>query len=122
MSSIGAVSVLLVEDDQSTADLYALKLRLDGFTVHQAADGTTADLIFETARPRVVCVDSRLPDGSGHRSAETFSQRGAIVLLLTNDQQSFERPPDGVVRSLLKSRTNPGQLSAAIQLLVGAAH
>jgi DNA-binding response OmpR family regulator len=109
---------MLVEDDASIAQLYSMKLRMDGFSVHLAADGTTADLIFERAAPQVVCVDSRLPGESGRGRAERYAGAGAIVLLLTNDQESFEHPPRGVVRSLLKSRTNPGQLSATIAQLV----
>ena len=112
---------MLVEDDPSIAELYSMKLRMDGYTVHLAADATTADVIFQQAAPQVVCVDSRLPGTSGRGSAERFAGAGAIVLLLTNDQQSYENPPPGVARSLLKSRTNPGQLSMAIsQLLKGA--
>jgi two-component system OmpR family response regulator len=117
----GPVSVLLVEDDASTADLYALRLRMDGFAVHHAGDATTADIIFERAHPTVVCVDTRLPDASGRGTAERYAATGAIVVLLTNDQDSFEHPPKGVASSLLKSRTNPGQLSAAIRNLVRTA-
>lgn len=108
------ISVLIVEDDFAIAELYSMKLRLDGYTVHHAADGTTADLIFERMRPNVICVDTRLPDGSGVDVAARFTELGATVILLTNDQESYENPPAGVVRSLLKSRTNPGQLSIAI--------
>jgi DNA-binding response OmpR family regulator len=115
-----ATSVLLVEDDQATAELYALKLRLDGYAVHHAADGATADVIFERARPTVVCVDGRLPGMSPQETARRYASQGAIVVLLTNDQQSFERPPHEVALALLKSRTNPGQLSAAIRELVSA--
>ncbi len=118
MGGTGPVSVLLVDDDPVIADLYALKLRMDGFAVHHAGDATTADIIFERAHPRVVCVDSRLPDASGRGAAERYAQTEAIVLLLTNDQESYERPPRGVARSMLKSRTNPSQLSAAIRDLV----
>lgn len=118
MGGKDTVSVLLVEDDGAIADLYALKLRLDGYTVHHASDGTTADVIFDAAQPDVVCVDHRLPDIHGTQCAERFASEGAIVVLLTNDQESFEHPPEGVARSLLKSRTNPGQLSAAIRALV----
>lgn len=114
------ISVLLVEDDRATAELYSLKLRLDGYAVHHASDATTADVIFHAAQPDVVCVDHRLPDGSGVRCAERFAEEGTIVVLLTNDQESYERPPLGVARALLKSRTNPGQLSAAIRNLVQA--
>jgi two-component system, OmpR family, response regulator len=117
----GPVSVLLVEDDPTIADLYALRLRMDGFAVHHAGDATTADIIFDRAHPTVVCVDTRLPDASGRGAAERYARTDAIVVLLTNDQESYERPPAGVACSMLKSRTNPGQLSAAIRNLVRTA-
>lgn len=114
------MGVLLLEDDRATADLYAFKLRLDGYAVHTAGDGTTADVIFETARPDVVCVDSRLPDVSGPGAAQHYARQGAIVVLLTNDQEAFEQPPAGIACALLKARTNPGELSAAIRRLIAA--
>ncbi|HEY8641814.1 MAG TPA: response regulator [Candidatus Dormibacteraeota bacterium] len=120
MGAPNPISVMLVEDDASIAELYSMKLRMDGYAVHLAADATAADVIFQQASPQVVCVDSRLPDSSGRGTAERFAGAGAIVLLLTNDQESYENPPPGVARSLLKSRTNPGQLSYAIAQLVGA--
>ncbi len=107
-------SVLLVEDDPAIAELYALKLRLDGFSVHRAADATTAEVIFEQARPAVVCLDQLLPDGAGAKAAPRFARAGAIVLLLTNDQRSYERPPAGVTRALMKSRTTPAELSEIV--------
>ena len=113
-----AESVLLVEDDAAIAELYALKLRLDGYLVHLAADGATAEVIFDRARPQVVCVDTRLPDASGRSFAPRFAMAGAHVIMLTNDQGSFEQPPPGVSLAMLKSRTSPGQLSAAIGELV----
>ena len=114
------IAVLIVEDDSAIADLYSLKLRLDGYTVHHASDATTADVIFVRAKPNVVCVDARLPDANGVDVAQRFADAGAIVLLLTNDQESFEKPPVGVTKALLKSRTNPGQLSEAIRELFPA--
>jgi DNA-binding response OmpR family regulator len=120
VGAANSISVLLVEDDAATAELYSMKLRRDGYTVHLASDGTTADVIFERASPRVVCVDTRLPGGSGRINAERFATAGAIVLLLTNDQESYEHPPAGVARSLLKSRTNPRELSNAIAELLPA--
>jgi DNA-binding NtrC family response regulator len=120
MGGPNPISVLLVEDDASTAELYSMKLRMDGYTVHRAADCATADVIFEWASPQVVCVDTRLPGRSGRGAAERFAGAGVIVLLLTNDQDSFENPPPGVARSLLKARTSPAQLSSAIAALVTA--
>ena len=113
--------VLLVEDDHSIAHLYSIKLRMDGYRVDIANDAATAGLLFDRSRPDVVCVDSRLPDGSGRDVVTSMVGRGSVVVLLTNDQESYERPPAGVAASLLKWKTTPADLSAAITgLVVGA--
>lgn len=109
--------VLIVEDDTAIADLYSLRLRMDGYTVHHAIDVTTAHVIFERARPGIVCVDARLRGASGLAAVTEFAQLGATVVLLTNDQDSFESPPVGVARALLKARTSPSQLATAINEL-----
>lgn len=112
--------VLLVEDDHSIAHLYSIKLRMDGFRVDVAHDAATAGLIFDRSQPDVVCVDSRLPDGSGRDVVLSMVGRGSAVVLLTNDQESYERPPEGVAASLLKWKTTPADLSAAVSRLIGA--
>ena len=111
-------SVLLVEDDSSIAQLYAFGLRMSGYRVDIAADGATAQVMFDRARPDVVCVDSRLPDGSGRTLASILVGRGTAVILLTNDQESYERPPAGIDRALLKWRTTPAELASEIGRLI----
>jgi DNA-binding response OmpR family regulator len=112
--------VLLVEDDPSIAQLYSIKLRMDGFRVDIANDAATAGLLFDRSTPDVVCVDSRLPDGSGRDVISLLVGRGAAVVQLTNDQDAHESPPEGVDASLLKWRTTPADLSAALNGLVAA--
>jgi two-component system OmpR family response regulator len=112
--------VLLVEDDHSIAQLYSIKLRMDGYRVDIANDAATASILFERSTPDVVCVDSRLPDGNGRDVVSSLVGRGAEVILLTNDQEAHDRPPEGVAASLLKWRTTPADLSAAITELVAA--
>lgn len=114
------VAVLLVEDDTAIADLYALRLRLDGFAVAVAVDSASATRSFERERPDVVCLDMRLPCGGGAELAASFSAAGASVVLFTNDQSSYERPPPGVCLALLKARTNPAQLSTTIKELASS--
>lgn len=114
-----STDILIVEDDTSIAELYSLRLRMDGFTVHHACDATTAQVIYDRARPAVVCMDSRLAGASGLQAATDFARRGATVVLLTNDQDSFESPPAGVTLALLKSRTSPSELTAMIAGLIG---
>ncbi len=115
------VGVLLVEDDAAIADIYALKLRIDGFDVSVAGDPATADQVFWRERPAVVCLDEWLPGGAGTGLAERFAAAGAWIVLFTNDQSCYEKPPKAVCRSLLKAQTKPSQLSAAISQLVGTA-
>ena len=110
--------VLIVEDNSAIAELYALKLRMDGFRVEHAESAASAEQIFEQTRPSVVCVDIRLPDASGADAAPRFAERGSSVILLTNDQEGYERPPACVALSMLKSRTSPSELSEAIQSLM----
>ena len=110
-------SVLLVEDDAEIARLYALKLRMDGYRVTVASDEAAAEAAFRRERPGVVCVDARLPGGAGTRLAERLAAGGPPIVLLTNDQAAFERPPPGVARALIKARTSPTQLSVAIEEL-----
>jgi DNA-binding response OmpR family regulator len=115
------VGILLVEDDQAIADLYALKLRLDGYSVVVAGDSAAADRAFREQQPAVVCLDEWLPGESGTALAERFAAAGAHIVLFTNDQARYEKPPACVRRSLLKARTNPAQLSATISELIGQA-
>jgi DNA-binding NtrC family response regulator len=115
------VGVLLVEDDTTIADLYALKLRMDGYAVTVAGDSASADRRFWQDRPHVVCLDEWLPGCTGTALAPRFAAAGAQCLLFTNDQGRYEKPPPGVCRSLLKASTNPSQLSAAISEVVGQA-
>ena len=92
---------------------------MDGYTVHHASDATTAHVIFDQAKPAVVCLDARLPGASGLSVAAEFARLGATVVLLTNDQDSFESPPVGVARALLKARTSPSELASTIAELTG---
>jgi len=112
--------ILLVEDDSTIATLYALKLRLDGHSVRVVADSSGARNVLRRERPDVVCLDVRLPDGSGDELAGRLAAAGTRVILFTNDEASFRHPPAGVALALLKAETSPSQLSARIvNLLAG---
>jgi DNA-binding NtrC family response regulator len=119
ISRVASTRVLLVEDDRPTADLYALKLRLDGHSVEVAHDAPSAERLYWQTSPCVVCVDHWLPGGPGTELAQRLADRGTAVILLTNDQVSYERPPAGV-RSLLKANTEPGRLSRTVSELAEA--
>jgi two-component system response regulator ResD len=55
--------VVVIEDDPSIADLVALYLQRDGFTVTRAVDGASGLEAVERTRPSLVVVDIGLPGG-----------------------------------------------------------
>ena len=61
------VRVLFVEDDPAVAQMYKLKLELDGYRVEVAGDGELALEIARSSMPDIVFLDLRLPklDGLG---------------------------------------------------------
>ncbi|MET8428310.1 response regulator transcription factor [Nocardia sp. NPDC004860] len=59
------VSVLVVDDEPALAELLALALRYEGWTVGTAGDGRTAVAKARELRPDVVVLDVMLPDMTG---------------------------------------------------------
>src|SRR5947199_8728409 len=55
------VRVLFVEDDASVAQMYRLKLELDGYTVDVAGDGLVALEKARALHPDIIFLDIRLP-------------------------------------------------------------
>lgn len=110
-------SVLLVDDDRLLLDLYAMALRERGFTVHLASDAATARAIAAHSRPMLACVDGRLARTSGGELAAELAADGLTVVLFTNDQALFDRPPAGVAHRLIKVNTSPQALAKQLDSL-----
>src|SRR5438093_11943856 len=55
------VRVLFVEDDASVAQMYRLKLELDGYTVDVAGDGLVGLEKARALHPDIIFLDIRLP-------------------------------------------------------------
>ena len=108
-------TVLFVEDDAILSEIYAAKLRAEGFTVHTAPDVATARRLSDEERLDMVCLDARLPDGSGAELGTELATRGLRVFLLTNDQELVDHPPAGIEAALLKIMTPPADLVAALR-------
>ena len=112
------VRVLFVEDDASVAQMYRLKLELDGYTVDVAADGLTA---LETARahkPDMIFLDIQLPKLGGLGVLEALRADPAtaaipvIILSNSNELDLVERGIRlGALDHLIKSQTTPTRLS-----------
>jgi CheY-like chemotaxis protein len=58
-------TILLVEHNQGTIDVFARLLRLEGYTVCRAVTGESALRDLEVGRPQAIISDFRLPDIDG---------------------------------------------------------
>jgi twitching motility two-component system response regulator PilH len=69
--------VLFVEDDRSVAQMYKLKLKLDGYRVDVACDGEMAVEVARRELPDIIFLDIRLPklDGLGVLQALRYNPK-----------------------------------------------
>lgn len=111
------VRVLLVEDDPSVAQMYKLKLELDGYQVEVAPDGLKALEMARSLPPDIIFLDIRLPklDGLGVlealRSDPTTEPLPVVILSNFNERELVERGARlGALDHLIKSQTTPAKL------------
>jgi CheY-like chemotaxis protein len=112
------VRVLFVEDDASVAQMYRLKLELDGYVVDVAADGLVALEKARTIQPDIIFLDIRLPklDGLGVlealREDDSTALIPVVILSNSNEKELVERGARlGALDHLIKSQTTPTKLS-----------
>ena len=75
--------ILIVEDDPLIADMVRRYLEREGFKVFWDEKGEEAVRTLEIHRPDVVILDLMLPDVDGFDLCRSFSEKGAMVLVLT---------------------------------------
>jgi DNA-binding response OmpR family regulator len=116
------VRVLFVEDDPSVAQMYKLKLELDGYDVEVASDGEKALEIARRDRPDIIFLDIRLPklDGFGVLEAlrgEPKTERLPVVILSNySERQLIDRGLKlGALDYLIKTQTTPAHLSSGLE-------
>lgn len=116
------VRVLFVEDDALVAQMYRLKLELDGYSVEVASDGVAA---LEKARallPDIIFLDIRLPKLDGLSvlealRAEPATERIPVVILSNwNEKELVEQGAKlGALDHMIKSQTTPARLSQRLR-------
>ena len=119
--------ILLVEDDAAVAELYSIRLELDGHVVRVAADGQAALEAARGERPQLIFLDIRLPklDGLGVLKAmkEDPLLAGIPVVMLSNygRKEVVEQALRlGAADFRIKSRTTPTELAQGIPDWAGA--
>ena len=115
------VSVLFIEDDAAVAEMYRLKLELDGYTVTIAPDGEQGLKLARETRPDIVFLDIRLPRMDGFSVLEALradtNLRRIPVIILSNygEAELVERGLKlGALDYLIKAETTPSSLSRGV--------
>src|SRR5437868_6320625 len=121
-----AVRVLFVEDDVSVAQMYRLKLELDGYSVEVAGDGLVALEKARTMRPDIIFLDIRIPKLDGLavlealRADEATARIPVVILSNWNEKELVERGIKlGALDHLIKSQTTPARLSQRLKGWLG---
>jgi CheY-like chemotaxis protein len=115
------VRVLFVEDDPAVAQMYKLKLELDGYAVEVACDGMQALQMATGNPPDIIFLDIRLPkmDGLGVLEALRGNERTrkVPVVILSNysERELVERGLKlGALEYLIKSQTTPARVAGGV--------
>lgn len=121
----GKVHVLLVEDDVSVADMYRVRLEMDGYRVLVAADGVTALRLVRELQPELVLLDYRLPrlDGPAVLRALRGDERTRdqpVVILSAYDEPRLvaEGRGLGALDWLVKTHITPSELTGVVRRFV----
>ena len=116
------VKVLFIEDDPAVAEMYKLKLELDGYTVTVARDGEEGLQLATSSPPDIIFLDTRLPKMDGFAVLENLRAdsvtRNIPVIILSNygEKELVDRGLKlGALDYLIKSETTPASLSRGVQ-------
>ena len=121
-------SVILVDDDRQTTEMYRLGLEMLGFTVSVAADGPGLFAALEAGLPDVVVLDWDLPGEPGdavlRRLREDYRAAFLPVFILSNFPASRDGHVDrvfeaGALAWLEKVKTPPHVLAAKLTEALG---
>jgi len=116
------VRVLFVEDDPAVAQMYRLKLELDGYLVEIATDGVQAVARAIADPPDIVFLDIRLPklDGLGVlealRNDNRTRQLPVVILSNYSERELIDRGLKlGALEYLIKSQTTPAKVAGGVE-------
>ena len=112
------LKVLLIEDEKEVAELYRLKLSLDGYSVFVAEDGAMGLKKAIEDKPDLIFLDIKMPGMDGfevltHLRQNNVTKKTPIVILSNFDEQEMiEKGLSlGANEYLIKSQFNPSELS-----------
>lgn len=119
-------SILLVEDDEFLAELYATKLNLEGFEVSLAVDGEKGLRLAKELKPDLILLDIILPKKDGFEVLKLIKADNSLknipIILLTNLSQKDEVQKGldlGANDYLIKAHFMPSEVVKKIKHTIG---
>ena len=119
-------SILLVEDDEFLAELYATKLQLEGFEVALAVDGEKGLQMTKDLKPDLILLNIILPKMDGFEVLAAVKKDPALksipIILLTNLSQKDEVKKGldlGAIDYLIKAHFMPSEVVKKIKDTIG---
>lgn len=121
-----STSILLVEDDLDTAEMYAVYLSTSGYRVTTARTDDQACRAFDTVRPDVVVTDLGLPGrSSGAHVIEHVVERGGgrvpVILVTGHERWSVPHSTAARVSTILVKPVLPDALEVEVRRVLSRA-
>jgi CheY-like chemotaxis protein len=117
MKMVKRVLLLIVEDEETIAQMYADRFKQNGFEVEIAHEGSEAVSKMAAVRPDVVLMDILMPGLSGTEAVEQAkadaATRNIPIIMLTNYPQSDDLQHAlslGAAGYIIKAEATPEQV------------
>jgi len=118
--------VLMVEDHPDIADLYQLKLQLDGYRVAVASDGAAGLRLARSLTPDLILLDIHVPQLDGLQVLAALREDEAtdevpVVICSEDDNPQLIKEAQrlGAAAYLVKAHLLPSHLSQAVSDVLG---
>ncbi|NCN24871.1 response regulator [Candidatus Berkelbacteria bacterium CG_4_9_14_3_um_filter_39_23] len=118
--------VLIIDDDITLLEMYAERLRLEGFEVLPASNGEEGVKLATELKPHIILLDIMMPKMDGFQTIEKLKANEATrdipVIFLTALIQDATRDKGmraGATDFIVKSETMPGEVIVKIKKVIG---
>jgi two-component system, OmpR family, alkaline phosphatase synthesis response regulator PhoP len=119
-------TLLIVEDDETLREIYALKMTIEGFDVLAARDGAEGLELATTHKPDLILLDILMPRMTGVEFLKLYAQQPdkAVVVVISNKStpdEISEVKKMGAADYLIKSQHTPDQIVAIVRSYIDLA-
>jgi len=116
------IKVLIVDDDLTLREMYAERMKTEGYDVHIAKDGEEGIAMARELKPDVVLLDIMMPGTNGFGVLESLqkdptTEKIPILMLsaLIQDENKEKSKDAGAVGYIVKSETTPADVIEKIK-------